>query len=109
MIKNEFENWFHSYLLHKTASCLDRDILRWAEPVLKMGFKKQALTDLELNGSQELLDAYIDIDKLKSDNQVLLECVDYFADVGNWSKCSRGHYAAVLHEKAVECLKQLGE
>lgn len=36
-----FEMWFQNYLLHKTASCLDRDILRWAKPILKVGYLEQ--------------------------------------------------------------------
>lgn len=68
MAKSEFDSWFTSYLLHKTASCLDRDILRWAKPVLEMGFNMQDEMrnenkngGLEFKGSQSILDTHTGI------------------------------------------------
>ena len=56
-MKDEFDKWFHTYFLHKTASCLDRDILRWAKPILEVGFKLQARDGkLEFKGSKLYLE-----------------------------------------------------
>lgn len=54
----EFDRWFNRYLLSKTDSCLDRDILRWAKPILKIGFymQKESNNELEFKGSQKILD-----------------------------------------------------
>lgn len=62
-----FEIWFQNYLLHKTASCADRDILRWAKPVLKVGFLMQERDwedDLEYKGAGKYLTAYLAQEKL---------------------------------------------
>tara|TARA_R110002051_G_scaffold315922_1_gene394927 strand:- start:41 stop:415 length:375 start_codon:yes stop_codon:yes gene_type:complete len=63
-MSKKFNSWFHSYLLHKTASSLDRDILRWAKPVLKYGYDLQCLTDLEFKGSQRFIDLEIDSNRI---------------------------------------------
>lgn len=71
----DFEKWFKTYLLNKTTSCLDRDILRWAKPVLKYGYEMQCLTDLEFKGSQVLLDAAHENAKLLDLLNKILEAV----------------------------------
>lgn len=38
---SDFDKWFRLYMLNKTESCLDRDILRWAKPLLEVGFNLQ--------------------------------------------------------------------
>lgn len=58
-MKSEFDKWFTSLLLHDKSSCLNRDILRWAKPILKHGYELQSLKDLEYKGSQDLLDVWL--------------------------------------------------
>lgn len=57
-----FQRWFNHYLLNKTDCCLDRDILRWAKPILREGFILQQNTPddegLEWKGAQVYVDAY---------------------------------------------------
>lgn len=55
----KFEEWFQYYLINHTESCNDRDVFRWAKPVLELGFKVQSYTDIDLDGSQELIDAWM--------------------------------------------------
>ena len=58
MSRSEFDKWFTGYCLHKTASCLDRDILRWAKPILEYGFNLQEKDEdaLEFKGANMFLD-----------------------------------------------------
>lgn len=75
-----FDKWFRHYMLHNTESCLDRDILRWAKPVLKVGFDLQARDNkLEFKGAQVYLDNARIIQQLQSrlkEAEVVVELAD---------------------------------
>lgn len=55
----EFNEWFNGLLLFDKSSCANRDILRWAKPILKHGWGYQLYSDLEYKGSQEFVDAWL--------------------------------------------------
>lgn len=83
-----FDKWFREYCLNKTDSCLDRDILRWAKPVLEIGYNKQDINEapLEFKGSQSILDQLKQEKQRREDAEKALE---FYAEKKNWRKDSQ--------------------
>ena len=82
---SEFDKWFNEYLINKTESCLDRDILRWAKPILEVAFDLQMLNrnqsyTLPFKGAKVYLDCQQENEKLKEIIELLLSMKTLDAD-----------------------------
>ena len=103
---SDFEQWFNQYMLNKTDSCLDRDILRWAKPILEVAFDLQMLYrfqgyTLPFKGSKKYLKLEQENEKLKEQLEELRLSIPHIDN-------SKDSYIARI-EKANEMLENIRE
>lgn len=56
MNDNEFNKWFQKLMLAGTSSCFERDVLRFAKPILKIGWiMAENNQELEYKGANNIL------------------------------------------------------